>query len=73
MVLCRHREALVSALGAEGTYLPFGSGRDNMLCTTEMSRRARAVPLWAALKSLGKKGVARLVDRLCENARLFAK
>lgn len=73
MVHCRHREALVSALGAEGTYLPFGSGCGSMLYTTEMSRRARTVPLWAALKSLGKEGVARLVDRLCENARLFAE
>ena len=30
----------------------------------ELSRRARGVPVWAALASLGRAGVAGLVDRL---------
>ncbi|HEY8471409.1 MAG TPA: pyridoxal-dependent decarboxylase [Natronosporangium sp.] len=38
----------------------------------ESSRRARAVPVWAALRSLGRTGVAELVDRLCRHARALA-
>ncbi len=45
--------------------------RDGMLTTPDMSRRARGIDLWATLKSLGRSGVAELVDRLCGNALLF--
>jgi glutamate/tyrosine decarboxylase-like PLP-dependent enzyme len=38
----------------------------------ELSRRARGVPVWAALRSLGRSGVAELVDRLAGNARALA-
>ena len=38
----------------------------------EFSRRARGVPVWAALLSLGRNGVTELVDRLVANARLMA-
>jgi glutamate/tyrosine decarboxylase-like PLP-dependent enzyme len=38
----------------------------------ELSRRARAVPVWAALRSLGRSGVAELVDRLCRQAAALA-
>jgi len=43
-----------------------------MLYTPDMSRRARAVELWAVLKFLGRSGVAELVDGLCERATQFA-
>ena len=39
----------------------------------ESSRRARAVELWAALRFLGKEGVAELVERTCRHASKFAK
>ena len=38
----------------------------------ELSRRARGVPVWAALRSLGRSGVADLVDGLAANARAIA-
>ncbi|TDC51500.1 aspartate aminotransferase family protein [Jiangella ureilytica] len=38
----------------------------------ELSRRARSVPVWAALRSLGRSGLADLVDRLCRHATAFA-
>lgn len=38
----------------------------------ELSRRARSVPVWAALRSLGRSGLADLVDRLCPHAAAFA-
>jgi glutamate/tyrosine decarboxylase-like PLP-dependent enzyme len=38
----------------------------------EFSRSARAVEVWAALYSLGRQGVAQLIDRTCAHARAFA-
>lgn len=73
IVLCRHRDAFVSALQANGSYIQYGEQRDGMMYTTEMSRRARAIPLWAVLKSLGADGVERLIDTLCERAEYFAE
>lgn len=72
IVLCRYRDALVFALQANGSYIQYGARRDGMMYTTEMSRRARAIPLWAVLKTLGSSGVERLIDQLCANAEYFA-
>jgi glutamate/tyrosine decarboxylase-like PLP-dependent enzyme len=47
-------------------------GRDPSDWVPEMSRRARRFPVWAALRQLGRAGVARLVDRCCAHARRFA-
>jgi glutamate/tyrosine decarboxylase-like PLP-dependent enzyme len=73
IIMCRDREALVSALQASGAYIDYGEQRDGMLFTPEMSRRARAVELWATLKYLGKQGIGQLVYGLHERARQFAK
>jgi glutamate/tyrosine decarboxylase-like PLP-dependent enzyme len=70
--LCRDRDALVNALHASGAYFTYGDKRDGMLYTPEMSRRARVVELWAALKYLGQSGVDELVTSLHQNARHFA-
>ncbi len=72
IVLCRHRQALVSGLQATGAYIAYGEQRDGMLYTPEMSRRSRAIELWATLKILGRSGAAELVDGLCERARQAA-
>lgn len=73
IVLCRHREALVEALHMSGSYIVYSTNRDNMLYTADMSRRARAVELWASLLALGRAGVAELVESLCNKAQYFAK
>ncbi|MFE3865324.1 pyridoxal-dependent decarboxylase, partial [Streptomyces goshikiensis] len=50
-----------------------GSGpRDPSDWVPEFSRRARAIPVWAALRTLGRRGLADLVDHYCAMARLFA-
>ncbi len=72
IVLCKHKDALVKALQASGSYIVYGPKRDGMLYTPEMSRRSRVVELWAALKSLGKEGVDRLVLDLHERTKQFA-
>lgn len=72
IVLCKNRAALVSSMQANGSYLLYSESRDGMLYTPEMSRRARGVELWAALKYLGKSGVGDLVAELCRNAKYFA-
>ena len=70
--MCCDKDALVMALQASGAYLNFSESRDGMLYTPEMSRRARAVELWAALKYLGSDGVDELVCGLHERAVQFA-
>jgi glutamate/tyrosine decarboxylase-like PLP-dependent enzyme len=47
--------------------------RDPMGYSPEFSRRARAVPVWAAIRELGRSGVAELVERTCARARQFAE
>ncbi|NMH86277.1 pyridoxal phosphate-dependent decarboxylase family protein [Flavivirga algicola] len=73
IVLCKDREALVSALQTTGSYVVYGEQRDGMLYTPEMSRRARAVELWATMKYLGKRGIDALVYGLHLRAVQFAK
>ncbi len=48
------------------------AARDEMDWTPEFSRRARGFAVYAALRSLGRSGVADLVDRCCARARRFA-
>jgi glutamate/tyrosine decarboxylase-like PLP-dependent enzyme len=55
-------------------YLPTTSPfRNPSDFTPELSRRARGIEVWAALKSLGRKGVAELIERNCRRARRFAE
>ena len=49
-----------------------GERRDGMDWTPEASRRARAVPIYAVLKSLGRQGVSDLVMNGCARARQMA-
>jgi glutamate/tyrosine decarboxylase-like PLP-dependent enzyme len=64
---------LRAAMGVRAAYLPDDEGREPLDHVPEMSRRARAVPVYAALRSLGREGVAELVDRCCALARRLAE
>jgi glutamate/tyrosine decarboxylase-like PLP-dependent enzyme len=67
------RSALRGAMGVRASYLLHDEGPgDPFEKTAEMSRRARGVPVWAALRSLGRSGVADLVGGLAANATAFA-
>jgi len=73
IVLCRHKDVLVNAMHMTGSYIIYNENRDGMLYTPEMSRRARAIDLWATLKGLGRKGVAELVEELHCKAVYFSR
>ncbi|MCE1254502.1 MAG: aminotransferase class V-fold PLP-dependent enzyme [Anaerolineae bacterium] len=72
IVICKHPEDLVAALQISGSYILYGEQRDGMLYTPEMSRRNRAVELWATLKVLGREGIVNLVEGLCAHTQDFA-
>jgi len=65
--------AVRDAMGMHASYLVHAEGPGDPLDRVpELSRRARGVPVWAALRSLGRNGVADLVDGLSEHARALA-
>jgi glutamate/tyrosine decarboxylase-like PLP-dependent enzyme len=64
--------AMRAALGSRASYLPDTAGGEPFEHVLEMSRRARAVPVYAALASLGRDGLADLVERPCALARRVA-
>ena len=73
VALVRDEAALRAAMSMSAAYLPEGRLRDPAEYTPELSRRARGVEAWAALRALGRSGVAELVERSCRQARRFAE
>jgi aromatic-L-amino-acid decarboxylase len=72
IVFVRDAASLRASMAASAAYLLAGGEREPMHHTPESSRRARGVEVWAALRSLGRSGLADLVRRTCDLARLFA-
>jgi glutamate/tyrosine decarboxylase-like PLP-dependent enzyme len=72
IVAVRDAYALRAAMALSAAYLQTGSRREPTCQTPDASRRARGVELWAALKSLGRQGLADLIDRTCAHAQRFA-
>ena len=73
IALVRDKSALRGAMGTGAAYLQESPVREPMHFTPELSRRARGVEVWAALKTLGRSGVADLVERCCRHATRFAE
>ncbi|HUG86861.1 MAG TPA: aminotransferase class V-fold PLP-dependent enzyme [Euzebya sp.] len=71
IVACADAEAHRTAMTLSAAYLARAGGRDGSDWTPESSRRARAFAIWAALRSLGRGGVAELVQRSCDLTRRF--
>ncbi len=63
---------LSGAMSLTAAYLPQGERREPLMFVPELSRRARGIDTWAALKSLGRSGLAQLVERCCDCAARFA-
>lgn len=73
IVMCADKEAIVSALHMTGGYIVLGEERDGMFYTPDMSRRGRAVELWATMKYLGRAGIEEMVFGLHQRALQFAE
>jgi glutamate/tyrosine decarboxylase-like PLP-dependent enzyme len=73
LAFVRDAAALNSAMSLAAAYLPQGEHREPSQYTPELSRRARGVEIWAALKSLGRTGLADLIERNCGLASRFAE
>jgi glutamate/tyrosine decarboxylase-like PLP-dependent enzyme len=74
LAIVTHPDAHRAAMSLAGPYLVADPGqRDNTNYVPESSRRARAVPVYAAIRSLGRAGVAELVERNCAQARRMAE
>lgn len=74
LAFVRDREALRAAMAITAEYLPTETVERNPSdYTPELSRRARGVEVWAALRSLGRSGLAEMFERSCAQARRFAE
>ena len=75
ITICRHPDSHRAAMTVTAAYLTQaapGTDRDPVDWNPEFSRRARGVPVYAALASLGRDGIAGIVETCCAHARMFA-
>ncbi len=72
VAIVRDPAAVKAAMSVHGAYLIASGLGDPVDVVPELSRRARGVPTWAALRCLGRDGVAALVDGLVEQAQAMA-
>jgi glutamate/tyrosine decarboxylase-like PLP-dependent enzyme len=72
LVFTRDAGALRAAMSVGGAYLAQDEDRVPYQYTPDFSRRSRGVEIWAALRQLGRKGLADLVERTCRYATRFA-
>jgi len=73
LAFVRDPEALRLAMAVRASYLPSGAPREPADYTPELSRRGRGVEVWAALRSLGRSGLAAMLEASCRQARRFAE
>lgn len=71
MAICRDGDALAAAMNSDAAYATASKDSQKNL-TLEFSRRARGIPIWAALRSLGRQGVATMVENHCRQAQHLA-
>jgi glutamate/tyrosine decarboxylase-like PLP-dependent enzyme len=72
LALVRDPQILRDAMSIRASYLEHGEHREPSDYNPELSRRARGVELWAGLRSLGRSGMAQIVERTSSHARRFA-
>ena len=76
IAFCAHPDAHRAAMGVRASYLIHadeGGPRDQVDWTPEFSRRARGFAVYAAIRSLGRGGIAELIERCCAHARRFGE
>jgi glutamate/tyrosine decarboxylase-like PLP-dependent enzyme len=72
LAFVRDPQQLRAAMVLSAAYLQAGETREPAHFTPDMSRRARGVEVWAALRSLGRGGLAQMIERNCRLATRFA-
>ena len=73
IVFVRDPRHLHAAMAVNAPYLVIGEAREPEHYTPDFSRRARGIEVWAALRSLGRQGLADLIERTCRHAARFAE
>jgi glutamate/tyrosine decarboxylase-like PLP-dependent enzyme len=73
LVFVREARHLLAAMSSHAAYLIEGEKREPSHYVPEMSRRARGIEIWAALRSLGRTGLSDLIERCCGFAARFAE
>jgi len=73
LAFVREPEALHRAMSIDGAYLLASGRREAIDVTPESSRRARGIEVWAALRALGRDGLADLIARNCRQAARLAE
>jgi len=73
MAFVRDAEAHRAAMTVSASYLPAGDARDAIDWTPDFSRRARGFAVYAALRELGREGLAELIERTCRHASAIAE
>ena len=73
IVFVRDPRHLHAAMAVNAPYLVIGETREPEHYTPDFSRRARGIEVWAALRSLGRQGLADLIERTCRHAARFAE
>jgi glutamate/tyrosine decarboxylase-like PLP-dependent enzyme len=76
IAFCAHPDSHRAAMSVRASYLERAdadAGRDQMDWTPEFSRRARGFPIYAAIRSLGREGIAEMVERCCDHAARFGE
>jgi glutamate/tyrosine decarboxylase-like PLP-dependent enzyme len=74
LAFCREPDLLGTAMSTSAaSYLVPQDRREPYHFTPEMSRRARGVEVWAALRSLGRSGLADMIERTCTHATRFSE
>ena len=72
IAIVREPSHLHAAMTISAPYLAQGKTREPMQWVPESTRRARAIEIWTALRTLGRTGVAELIKRCCRHAVAFA-
>ena len=73
LAIVRESKHLRAAMSGQAAYLIQSDQREPWQFTPEASRRARGIEIWAALRSLGRRGLAEMIERNCRQAARFAE
>ncbi len=74
LAFVRDADALRASMAITAEYLPTESEHRNPSdFTPELSRRGRGIEVWATLRTLGRRGLAKMIERTCRHAKRFAE